>query len=245
MNQLLRWLIILSPLAFVYMQSTDDFQEIELKTADDVNLSASYAVPAAEFPRPVVIMIHQGGSSRQEWLEITLPAKLIESGYAVLAYDVRNHGKSGKDEGDLNDLFNNPKRAPLDLQAVLSYLANDTRIDKSRIGIVGASIGANLACVAASSDEYRVKSIVSISAKVSAVQNLSGVKDSLTFKNAFYMASANEQEGKRERWANELFERTSGYRQVEIATGNKHGSFILREQPYLENQILEWLAKTL
>jgi len=38
---------------------------------------------------------------------------------------------------------------------------------------------------------------------------------------------------------------TKGERKVEIASGNKHGSYIIKEHPYLEKQIIEWFEKTL
>jgi dipeptidyl aminopeptidase/acylaminoacyl peptidase len=221
--------------------------EIEFTTTDNITINASYLLPKTEAKAtlPALILIHQGGSSRQEWFEAPIVNLLIENGYAVLVYDVRLHGKSEKDKGDLYDLFNNPKRAPLDLLAAIKFLKQDKRIDSNRIGIIGASIGANLACVAASSEDYEVKSVVSISAKTEAVQNLSGTKNSLSLKNAFFIASKNEQNGKRDKWANELYDKTTGHKKVVIAKGNKHGSYILRENESLVNEIIEWFNKTL
>jgi len=62
-----------------------------------------------------------------------------------------------------------------------------------------------------------------MSAKTIAVQNLSGMKDPIVPQNVFYIASKNEQGGKRENWANELFDISKGERKIEIAPGNKHG----------------------
>lgn len=220
-------------------------KEVEFTTTDGIKISATYQLPKTTEKTPVVVLIHQGGSTREEWKELTLWNKLIENGYAILAYDVRLHGKSGKDKGNMYDLFNNAKRAPLDLQAAIKFLENDKRIDAKRIGVVGASIGGNLSCVAASSTNYNVKSVVVMSAKTSAAQNLSGKKAAITPKNAFYIASADEQGGKREEWAKELYTKTTGKRKVEIAKGNKHGSFILREDKALEDAIIKWLKETL
>lgn len=220
--------------------------EVQFLTDDGIKISAGYEFPKGETALlPTIILIHQGGSSRKEWFELSLWNRLLDEGYVLLAYDIRQHGKSTKDEGDLFDLFNNPARAPLDLLAAIKFLEQDTRIDSQRIGIIGASIGANLACVAASSDKYHVKSVVSISAKVSAVQNLSGLKEPIIPKNVFFIASKSEQNGFREKWAYELFTKTTGKKKVEIAKGDKHGSFILRESKSLENSIVEWFKKTL
>lgn len=227
-------------------QQRDTLEEVTFTTLDGINISASYGKPTAqEFASPAIIMIHQGGSSREEWLELGLVNQLLSEGYAVLTYDVRIHGKSGMDDGELGDLFNNPDRAPLDLQAALQYLEEEEQIDAQRIGIIGASIGANLACVAASSTAYNVQTVVAISAKVAAVESLSGMKQPLTYKNAFYIASEDEQEGKRKAWANEFFAKTSGNRAVTIAPGDKHGAYILRESTTLQDEVVAWFVKTL
>ncbi len=223
-----------------------NIQEVQFVTKDSITISASFELPKTKNTKlPVVIFIHQGGSSREEWKALPLWNKLIKEGYAILAYDIRQHGKSGKDKGDLYDLFNNPKRAPLDLRAAIGFLQNDSRIDADRIGVIGASIGANLACVAAASDSYSIKTAVSLSAKSSAVQNLSGQKTLLHLHNVFYIASKEEQNGKRKQWAEELFSKTTGTKEIEIANGNKHGSFILRESKTSEDAIVNWIKKTL
>lgn len=245
MKTLNTFLLALVALIFTLAAQATTSDEIEFLTEDGIKISASYQLPAVTEKVPAVILIHQGGSSRKEWQELALWNKLIENGYAVLAYDVRLHGKSGSDKGDIYDLFNNPKRAPLDLQAAIKFLQSDKRIDASRIGIVGASIGGNLGCVAASSDDYNVKSVVVMSAKTSAVQNLSGQKAPLSPKNAFYIASENEQGGAREAWAKELYELTSGSKKVAIAKGNKHGSYILRDDKKLEDDVVDWIKNTL
>jgi dienelactone hydrolase len=220
--------------------------EVDILTKDGINISASYQYPEDQSKLiPVIILIHQGGSSRTEWLELSLWNQLLKQGYALLAYDIRIHGKSSKDDGDLMDLFNNPERAPLDLLAVIDFLEKDPLIDVNQIGILGASIGGNLAVVAASLDEYHIKSAVSISAKTSAVQNLSGMKEPVNLRNIFYIASEDEQNGLRKKWAYELYEKTTGYKKIEIAKGDKHGSYILRESRSLKSSIIDWFKETL
>lgn len=240
--------IIYSLMLFAFLATAANSQstEVEFTTTDNIKISAAFELPKTTKTNiPAVILIHQGGSSSEEWKELTLWNKLLENGYAILAYDVRLHGKSGKDAGNIYDLFNNPQRAPLDLKAAIAFLEKDTRIDNKRIGIIGASIGGNLATVAASLDDYNVKSVVVMSAKTSAAQNLSGQEAALKPKKAFYIASADEQKGARKKWAEELYEMTTGTKKVVIAKGNKHGSFILREDKVLEDTIVQWVKETL
>jgi len=240
------YLILITSLDLNAQIEKKDTDTIVFETSDAIKIRASYLHPTNKTtPYPAIILIHQGGSSRKEWLDLPLINQLLENGYALLIYDIRQHGNSDKDNGSLNDLFNNPKRAPLDLQSALHYLRKDKRINPNKIGLLGASIGANLACVAASSKELNVKTSIAISAKTNAVQNLSGTKKLLSFANVFYIASKNEQKGMREFWANELFSKTKGHRRVEIAAGNKHGSYILKNNSKLQNSVLEWFKSTL
>lgn len=220
--------------------------EVEFTTQDGIKISAHFQLPKIKQETyPAIILIHQGGSSRKEWFEGTsIVDKLLKNGYAILAYDVRLHGKSGKD-GEFGDLFNNPQRAPLDLKAAIQFLSKNNKIDTHKIGVLGASIGSNLACAATSSPEFNVKSAVSMSAKTDAAQNLSGLKTTIVPKNVFHIASEDEQGGIREKWAKELYEMTKGERKIEITKGNRHGSFIMQEHKYLEDDIVEWFNKTL
>ncbi len=226
-------------------QNDKGFQEIEYITQDSVKISASFQYPNINVGSlPAIILIHQGGSSRKEWMDLPIIDALLKEGYAVLAYDVRLHGKSGSD-GDFADLFNNANRSPLDLLATIDFLKKDKKIDSNRVGIIGASIGANLSCMSTASTDFNIKSAVSISAKTSAVQNLSGTKETIIPKNVFYIASKNEQSGKRAYWAEELYTITIGERKVEISPGDKHGSYILKEHQYLQDEIIQWFKKTL
>lgn len=230
----------------LFAQPGNKDSEVEFNTVDGLTISATYLLPQdVSSPVPAVILIHQGGSTREEWFAYSLVDDLLEEGIAILAYDVRLHGKSGKDEGDIYDLFNNPNRSPFDLMGAFVFLYKDLRIDNERIGILGASIGANLACMASSSDRFLAKSVVSMSAKTEAAQNLSGAEEDIHPKNAFHIASEGEQEGKRAVWAKELYAKTTGKRKVYIADSDKHGSFIFEDVPKLEKKVLKWFKKTL
>jgi len=239
-------LILIAFLGLTLHLSAKQAQEVSFKTRDGIKISATYQLPQFSSGKiPVVILIHQGGSSRNEWKSRAIWNFLIKEGYAILAYDIRHHGDSEKDAGDMNDLFNNPNRAPLDLLAAISYVKKDKRIDQDRIGIIGASIGANLACVAAASDNYGVKTVVALSAKTTAAQNLSGKTKPITLKNALFIASEDEQNGMREKWAKQLYEMTTGNKLVGIAPGNKHGSYILKEDKNMNTVVQEWIKNTL
>jgi len=193
-----------------------------------------------------VIFIHQGGSSKGEWTSLPIFHQVVEQGMVALAYDVRGHGDSAG-EADFSTLFDDPGQAPQDMAAAIEWLRQSGRVDMSRVAIVGASIGANLACVAVGSPDFEVRTAVAMSAKVAAVYNLAGSRDRLTKLHSVYLiASEREQDGKRAAWAGELYELSSEPRRLEIVAGSKgHGVAVFEDDPGLQGRILDWLRQTL
>jgi dienelactone hydrolase len=216
-------------------------REITFSADDGVRISASFATPGAEGADfPAVILIHEGESDRSEWGEFF--DKILRQDFVVLSYDIRGHGASEK-VADLDSLYNDSNQAPRDLVAAISFLRSDRRVDSSRIGIVGASLGGNLACVGSS--ELGVKTAVVISAKTTAAQNLAG-KEELGLRSVFYIASEGDEEGQRAQWAKELHGKTQDPAKIKIvAASSAHGVNIFEDLPEVEEEILEWLRESL
>ena len=222
-------------------------QIVSFRTDDGVSIAATLLAPAnADNKLPVVIFIHQGESDKSEWTSQALFKSVVASGMIALAYDVRGHGASGG-EADFSTLFDDPKQAPLDLKAAIAFLTDTGKADPSRIAVVGASIGSNIAVMAMGKPEFRIKTAVAISGKASAVYSLAGVEEGdLAFGSVYHIASADEQGGLRAKWAEELFERTSSPRKIEIVeNSNGHGVSIFKDDPTLAARILAWLKETL
>jgi alpha-beta hydrolase superfamily lysophospholipase len=82
-------------------------------------------------------------SDRTAWDEYAL--QLANAGFAVFALDMRGHGETG---GVMDwDL------AESDMRQVWENISSRPDIDEDRMGIVGASIGANMALVARKLEE--------------------------------------------------------------------------------------------
>jgi dienelactone hydrolase len=226
-------------------ESVPKENKVNFSTSDGLNLAAIYEIPKSEKKVPVVILIHQGGSSKEEWYTLKLWKNLIRNGYAVLALDLRIHGESDKDEGGYANLFRNPNRAPLDLQAAIKFLKADKRIDTDKIAVIGSSVGANLALIAATDEIYHVKTAISLSPNAEAVQNLYGKKEEIVPNNIFLISSDKDGNGIRKKWAQDLYDRSTGERKIEITEGYEHGTHILPENSYLNEMILNWLEKML
>ncbi len=222
-------------------------QPVSFTTDDGIRITAVLSLPTNSAGKsPAVIFIHQGGSDKSEWTKQPLFKAVVSEDLIALAYDVRGHGGSGG-KADFSTLFDDPKQAPLDLRAAIAFLVTTGKVDESRIAIVGASIGSNLAVMAMGKPEFGVKTAVAMSGKTSAVYNLAGVKNGeLSYASVYHIASVEEQNGLRAKWAEELFEQTASPRKIEIIEGsNGHGVSIFNDDPSLARRILSWLKETL
>lgn len=243
----LRCLSVLLIAGLVIRSADAAERHIIFLTADDITIAATVAVPdAGKGKFAAVIFIHQGGSSKSEWIATSIFRVLASHGILALAYDVRGHGESGG-EADFSTLFDDPLQAPQDLDAAIEWLRQSNEVDMSRIAVVGASIGANLALVAAGTEHFHVKTAVALSGKVAAVYNLAGGENKLDdLHSVFLIAAELEQDGKRAAWASELYEMAAPPRQLEIVAGSSgHGVSVFDDDPTLQQRILDWLLRTL
>jgi len=92
--------------------------------------------PRGERP-PAVVLVH--GFAADRVLMSSLARRLAESGYAVLAIDVRGHGGN---HNPVPDGRARPDWLSEDLSAAVGYLRSSPYVDGSRLALVGHSMGA-------------------------------------------------------------------------------------------------------
>ena len=215
---------------------------VTFETEDGFEISGDIEFPKSNSGlKAAVIFIHQGGSDKSEWIETDLYKWVVDKGMVAFSYDVRGHGQS---DGKFDyELFDDPDRAPKDLKAALQFLASQDNINTNRIGIVGSSIGANLAMVGVSHPEFDVQTAVAISGKTSAWLNLAeGAEGIDTASSVYLIAGEEEQSGKRAAWAKEMFDMASDPRKLEIIAGSSaHGTKLFKDAPELQTRICKWL----
>ncbi|MBN2082751.1 alpha/beta fold hydrolase [bacterium] len=134
-----------------------------LTTLDGWHVAAWYWAPKTD-KAPGVILVHMRGKDKSTWG--TLPDKLVDEGYAVIAIDLRGHGETLNPQGQkvlLNSLTEADYQAMLnDIAAAHAALAAEQNVDGERVAIIGASIGANLGIMYAAGDR-RVRTVVALS----------------------------------------------------------------------------------
>ena len=131
---------------------------------DEVEVSALFGTAEADELMPVVILLHDLGGNKSDWLNATdTYVALLERGYAVLAIDMRGHGQTPLPDNrqvlELIDL----ESSILDVHAALVWLQSQSKIDVSRIAVVGSGSGGNVAYVSLGSFPELIKTGVSLS----------------------------------------------------------------------------------
>lgn len=132
-------------------------EDVELKTDDAVKIAGSYTKPDGAGKHAGFLLVHVLGGKKEDWGDF--PAAAAKAGFAVLAIDMRAHGKSenplakDKEKKDIakwgKDEWLNVTK---DIKAAKAFLAARAEVDPKKIVIIGASIGANLALQYAAED---------------------------------------------------------------------------------------------
>ncbi len=130
------------------MQST-----IQLDAGARERVPAILHLPEAAGPVPAALLLH-GFTARKEEMSDSVGVALARCGVASLALDLPVHGeRMGGVEGmSLSDplaLVRNWRLALREAHEAIRYLAEHTKIDPFRVGIVGYSLGAYLSAFVA------------------------------------------------------------------------------------------------
>jgi alpha-beta hydrolase superfamily lysophospholipase len=121
-------------------------QRVSFRTNDGVTIAASF-YEATRKPAPAVICLHMLTRNRRDWEPVA--AELAAAGIAVLTVDFRGHGESAVAPTDAAAGFASFTE---DVSAARRYLESRPDIMRDRIAIAGASLGADVALLAASFD---------------------------------------------------------------------------------------------
>lgn len=105
-----------------------------------------------------IVTLHglEGHKDSNKWL--TFSANLLNHGYACFRFNFRGCGQGQeKSEGSFEDT--NLTNRIMDFRSALDFLHNTGKVNMTRIGVIGSSLGG---VVAISGADHRVKAIVAI-----------------------------------------------------------------------------------
>lgn len=141
--------------------------EVTTKDARVIKASLSYLKIEGVTKYPTVVLLHSLGYSSSNWGDL-IP-NLNSAGFAVLAIDLRGHGKSvytSEFQQKSWVYFTNKSflKYPSDVAALINQAAKTSKkVALDNMAIVGADIGANTAILAAKALHKKPKALVLIS----------------------------------------------------------------------------------
>lgn len=205
-------------------------------------------VKPAKVQYPLVILLHSLSSSRWEWKEY--PRHLLNAGYAVLAMDMRGHGDSvykGKslnvwrqfDEASWQKLAEDP-------QVLLDYIAQQPEfnmVNTHNLGLIGSSLGANVAVNYASKHPSAVKAIVLLSPGL----EYHGIEtfDAMThYENPVYFLASSDDAYSADS-VKRLYKFALGKKKIKIFEDLGHGIDMMTKNPDLGKDMRDWLVRML
>jgi dienelactone hydrolase len=139
--------------------------------------------------------LHQYARDRNDYYQL-FPI-FEREGVSTLAIDFRSHGSSDSAQVSLEELLSDPNQLIHDVRAGLDFLeAQDSIVADNRIGVMGLSVGANMAVVAShmanGEEDWAVRTTVSLSPRLSAITVLAGTEE-LDLASGLYVAAAEEE----------------------------------------------------
>ncbi|OGS18492.1 MAG: hypothetical protein A2219_03610 [Elusimicrobia bacterium RIFOXYA2_FULL_50_26] len=133
--------------------------KVQFSSVDGILLSGLFMPPSSPGMK-TFILLHGLGSNQEEWQSFI--QKLVKRGYGFLSYDARGHGESTLDANGQKISFEN-FGAPgpgsqwnamvADLEQAIEFLLKEKKISRKRIGLMGASLGANICIIETGRDK--------------------------------------------------------------------------------------------
>jgi alpha-beta hydrolase superfamily lysophospholipase len=207
---------------------------VNFRAADGTSLVADLYEPQVQ-PAPAIVLVHMLTRSRLDWAATA--ERIEEAGFVALAVDLRGHGQSGGALDPGGDL------APMqrDVQAAVAFLKSRSNVTAGRIGIAGASLGANLAVLVAAADpsirslallsassDYKGLRIEAALRKVDRpVLLVAGSDDPYALRSAASLAA------------------TGARRETATLSDAGHGTTMLTRHHDLTNRLVDWFRRTL
>jgi len=213
-------------------------QLVSFTARDGIQVSGALVLPA-RLPAPGVVLLHMATRNRHDW--DATAAALAREGIAALSIDFRRSGGPAAavrpgDAGSFADLVR-------DAEAARAYLAARPEIAPSRIGMAGASLGANVAALEAATDPA-VRSMALLSASTD-YRGLRIEQAFMTFGGRPALIVASSEDPYALRSARALAVIGNGQRELRVLSGAGHGTVMLARQPELIDAVVDWFIRTL
>ena len=201
-------------------------RRVTFRAEDGATLAGAYYEPSRR-PAPAIILLHMLRRSPPDW--DTAASQLSDAGFAVLALDYRSGDELGA--------------YALDVRAAKTFLRERPEVVPGRLGIAGASVGANLALLDAA-DDPAVTSIALLSPGL----DYKGLRTEAAMKKFGARPALLAGSTKDPYAARSIRQLTSigpGVREVRLTDAIAHGTVLLSRDSELIPALVDWFKRTL
>ena len=190
---------------------------------------------AANRPSPGVVLVHMLSRNKSDWHG--LPDRLRDAGITALAIDLRGHGSSSGSPGELAAMVQ-------DVRAAAQWLAARGNVRPDAIAIVGASLGASLALLAAAElPTVRAIGLLSPSLDYRGLRTDTGLIKRLGSRMLWLSASTEDPLALRT--LRDFAAESSGPREQMVSNAAAHGTILLERDGEVGRALVDWLRRSL
>jgi alpha-beta hydrolase superfamily lysophospholipase len=211
-------------------------QRILLRTSDGVLLAGTYFEPSRR-PAPTVILLHMLTRTRRDWEPVA--SRLAAEGIGALTIDLRGHGESfvarAEEPAGLAAMLE-------DVVAARRYLDTRPDVRHDRIGLAGASLGASLALLAASTDPS-VRSLALLSPSLD-YRGIRTEQAARKYGARPMLLVASREDAYALRTMRDLVKGDPGREQLLLDQAG-HGTTMISRDPSLTRALVDWFHRTL
>ncbi len=204
---------------------------VQLQASDGVTIAATF-YHADGAAAPAVVLVHMFTRTKDDWR--TFAERLQAAGITALAIDLRGHGGSGGAAAP------SPAMA-LDVRAGIDFLAAQAGV--MGIGVVGASLGASAALMAAA-EATLVRGV----ALLSPSSDYRGVRIEAALRkygNRPLLLVTSSEDPYALRTVRGMMTDTTTARDQRVSPVAAHGSQLLDRDPDVATVLVDWLRRTL
>ena len=190
---------------------------------------------ASNRPSPGVVLVHMLSRHKGDWRG--LPDRIRDAGITALTIDLRGHGGSSGSAGDLAAMVQ-------DVRAAAQWLASRSNVRPDAIAIVGASLGASLALLAAPQlPQVRAIGLLSPSLDYRGLRTDTALIKRLGPRSLWLAASTDDPLALRT--LRDFAAENSGPREQMVSAARAHGTMLLERDGDVERGLVDWLKRSL
>jgi alpha-beta hydrolase superfamily lysophospholipase len=207
---------------------------ITFQSADGTTLSGEF-FEAPNRPSPGVVLVHMLSRNKGDWH--ALPDRIRDAGITALTIDLRGHGGSSGSASPLTAMVQ-------DVRAAAQWLASRPGVRPDAIAIVGASLGASLALLAAAElPQVRAVGALSPSLDYRGLRTDLGLIKRLGARSIWLAASSEDPLALRT--MRDFAAESSGPREQHVSNAAAHGTQLLDRDAEVGRVLVDWLRRSL